>query len=79
MVIQLQVLGLEVQQLQKQQEVTFATGYIIQISGTVGNDTNLGLFEVETHNASSITISTTSDFCQTAFIVDTTTGAVITS
>jgi hypothetical protein len=57
---------------------TFASGDFIQLSGTVGDQSNLGLFEVSTHVANVLTIAVTSDYCQTAFVVDTTLGAVIT-
>ena len=56
---------------------TFAAGDFIQLSGTVGDQSNLGLFEVSTHVANVLTIAVTSDY-QTAFVVDTTLGAVIT-
>jgi hypothetical protein len=57
---------------------TFANGDFIQISGTVGDQSNLGLFEVSTHVANVLTIAVNSDYCQTAFVVDTTLEAVIT-
>ena len=57
---------------------TFAAGDFIQLSGTVGDQSNLGLFEVFTHVANVLTIAIASDYCQTAFVVDATLGAVIT-
>jgi hypothetical protein len=57
---------------------TFTAGDFIQISGTVGDQSNLGLFEVSTHVDNVLTIAVNSDYCQTAFVVDTTLEAVIT-
>lgn len=59
----------------------FVVGDIIQISGTVGDVTNSGVFEVLSHAANVLTIKGVGaavDFAQTEFVVDTTVGANIT-
>lgn len=62
---------------------TFAAGDIIQVSFPTpntytGERANFGIFEVATHVTTTLTISTSSDFAQTAFVADTVTGATIT-
>lgn len=62
---------------------TFAVGDIVQVSFATpetytGEKANFGVYEVVTHATNVLTISNASDFCQSAFTLDTTTGATIT-
>lgn len=61
----------------------FAAGDMVQVSSSTpetytGEKVNFGIYEVVSHAANVLTITASSDFAQTSFTVDTTTGANIT-
>jgi hypothetical protein len=56
----------------------FLGGDIIQITGTVGENENRGLFQVASHIATALIIEPATDFCQSSFTVSAATGGTIT-